>query len=285
MVKAGFDGIAVDVLPLTSGVDGQIALALPGSSIKGAFRSQAERIVRTLLGRPLSGETDPKKKFLRDLELPLIDELFGLHGLSADDEKLRWPNGKPDQGPLPGLGALTVDDCYGIQRLAPHSWQQLQAAQSDGELRAALDSVGLHPWAEAYHVAVDRWTGAAAESFLYTVLEPHGVQWDVMTLSIDLERLNRDCRMPALAVTLLVLRDLAQGRLPLGFATHRGMGAVKVESVHVTARDMDSPLDELQGTTLPNGRLDGMPAEFRNQLNMAWKTWISQHTTGPEGRT
>ena len=285
MVKAGFDGIAVDMLPLTSAADGQIALALPGSSIKGAFRSQAERIVRTLLDRPLSGETDPKRKFLRHLELPLIDELFGLRGLSADDEKLRWPKGKPDHGPLPGLGALTVDDCYGTHRLAPRAWQQVQAAQSNAELRAALESAGLQPWAEAYHVAVDRWTGAAAESCLYTVLEPHRVQWEAMAFSIDLERLIRDCRMPVLALTILVLRDLAQGRLPLGFATHRGMGAVKVESINVTAHDTESPLDQLQAATLPNGCLDGMPAALRKELNAAWKAWISQHTPNLEGHT
>ena len=27
-------------------------------------------------------------------------------------------------------------------------------------------------------MTVDRWTGGAAESFLYTVLEPHGVAWE-----------------------------------------------------------------------------------------------------------
>ena len=65
MVKAGFDGIAADMLPLTSGIDGQIAMVIPGSSIKGALRSQAERIVRTLLDRTVSGN------FLDDVQLAI----------------------------------------------------------------------------------------------------------------------------------------------------------------------------------------------------------------------
>lgn len=113
MVKAGFDGIAVDMLPLMSGVAGELALVLPGSSVKGAFRSQAERIVRTLLDRELSKETDRKKKFLQDVNLPLINEFFGLRGLSADDSKKRSVD-TATTGPLPGLGA-------GCQRLLCHA--------------------------------------------------------------------------------------------------------------------------------------------------------------------
>ena len=50
MVKAERDGIAVDMLPLVSAIDERLTFVLPGSSIKGSFRSQAERIVRTVLG-------------------------------------------------------------------------------------------------------------------------------------------------------------------------------------------------------------------------------------------
>lgn len=49
MVKAEGEGIAVDILPLISGFDGGITFVLPGSSIKGALRTQAERIIRTVL--------------------------------------------------------------------------------------------------------------------------------------------------------------------------------------------------------------------------------------------
>jgi CRISPR/Cas system CSM-associated protein Csm3 (group 7 of RAMP superfamily) len=48
MVKASYEGIGVDMLPLVSGIgNDKVSLLLPGSSIKGAFRAHAERIVRT----------------------------------------------------------------------------------------------------------------------------------------------------------------------------------------------------------------------------------------------
>jgi CRISPR/Cas system CSM-associated protein Csm3 (group 7 of RAMP superfamily) len=272
MVKAGFDGVAVDMLPLTSGSGGGLSLVLPGSSVKGVMRTHAERIVRTVLGRDLGGERDPKKKFLRDLELPLIDDLFGLRGLSEADVKRRHPQGEPKHGPLPGLSAIGVDDCFGTKALSAAQWQTVQAARSDPELRAALDAAGLLSWSEAYHVAVDRWTGAAGESMLYTVLEPHGVEWEPLCLEIDLARLSMAERVPAVALLLLVLRDLAQGRLPLGFATHRGMGAVVVDSAALTAHQTEPPLDRLQGVTVAANGLAGVPSE----LNAAWQDWIKR---------
>jgi CRISPR/Cas system CSM-associated protein Csm3 (group 7 of RAMP superfamily) len=117
MVKAGFDGIAADMLPLVSGCDGQVSLVLPGSSVKGALRGQAERIVRTVRGEtgPRWLGTDGKKKFLDAVKLPLINELFGAAKQSEGESHL-------------GLGALGIVDCYGQHRLAGGQWQAIQAA-------------------------------------------------------------------------------------------------------------------------------------------------------------
>jgi CRISPR/Cas system CSM-associated protein Csm3 (group 7 of RAMP superfamily) len=276
MVKAGFDGIAVDVLPLVSGREGGLSLVLPGSSVKGAMRAQAERIVRTLLAREVSGD------FLRDLELPLIDDLFGLRGLSDGDiQRRRSEFGKrhrdrtvPDDGAL-GLAALSVDDCYGKTSLSRERWAAVQGATTDADLPNALGAAGLQPWSQAYHVAVDRWTGAAAESMLYTVLEPHRAEWELLELEVDLGRLRDAERLPAVALLLLVLRDLAQGRLPLGFATHRGMGAVEVKSVTITPQNVEAPLVGLGGVTVSNHGLANVPPA----LNQAWRNWIEREAT------
>jgi len=274
MVKAGFDGIAVDMLPLMSGVDGKLALVLPGSSVKGALRSQAERIVRTLLERELSTETDPKRKFLLDVDLPLINEFFGLRGLSADDSMNRT-DGISTNGPLPGLSALCVDDCYAVRRLNSDHWQRVLAAEKDQDLRAALDGASLKHWQEAYHVAIDRWTGGAAESFLYTMLEPHWVEWEPLRLTIDLARIANNHRSPAVSLLLLVLRDLAAGRLPLGFATHRGMGSVNVSKIRVAAKGTDGPLKGLDGIIYENGQPMEILAQSRADLNQHWQAWIA----------
>lgn len=272
MVKAGFDGIAVDMFPLTSGIDGEMALVLPGSSVKGALRSQAERIVRTVLQQeqPAWLKVDnARTRFLDAVELPLINELFGKRG--AKDE-----NNAPQHW-LPGLGAMSVEDCYGQRRIPPQQWQAVYSATDDNALRNALQAAGLAPWSQGYHVAIDRWLGSAAESMLYSVLEPHRTEWEPLTLEVNLQRLPDGLHLPGLALLLLVIRDLAQNRLPLGFATRRGMGTMTVESVQVTGEDLPASLEAFRSIILENGQLAGLLPDLRKSLNQAWSGWIGQN--------
>lgn len=77
MVKAGRDGAETDMLPLMSGVEdaegigGKIAPVIPGSSVKGALRAQARKILHTLF--------DPKgeKGSENPGYLAVLDVLFG----------------------------------------------------------------------------------------------------------------------------------------------------------------------------------------------------------------
>ncbi len=267
MVKAGFDGIASDMLPLVSGCDGQVSLVLPGSSVKGALRSQAERIVRTVLGdvRPNWLGTEGKKKFLDAVDVPLINELFGRRGerVETDDDR-EW---------LPGLGALGVRDCFGQKTLASEKWSAIHAAENDEQLRNALSAAGLQPWSQAYHVAIDCWLGSAAESMLYTVPEPHRTEWEPLTLEVNLQRLPNDLQLPGLALLLLVIRDLANDRLPLGFATHRGMGTVEVTGLEIQGHDLEGDLVSLSNLRLEHGRLQNLP----EALKSVWRDWTRQN--------
>jgi CRISPR/Cas system CSM-associated protein Csm3 (group 7 of RAMP superfamily) len=263
MVKAGFDGIAADMLPLVSGCDGQVSLVLPGSSVKGAFRSQAERIVRTI-----RGETGPswlgsqgRQKFLDAVDVTLINELFGRRGERvATDDRRTW---------LPGLGSLGVIDCFGQHRLTVAQWQAIQGATDDRQLRQALAAAGLQPWSQAYHVAIDRWLGSVAGSMFYTVLEPHCTAWEPLTLEVNLQRLPDSLQLPSLALLLLVIRDLANDRLPLGFATHRGMGTVQVTSFQIFTHDVEGDLAKLSEIELVKGKFQNLPAT----LKTAWSEW------------
>jgi len=269
MVQAGFDGIAADMLPLTSGMDGQVSLVLPGSSVKGAFRSQAERIVRTVLQDSQPDwlrEKDAKKKFLDAVEVPLINELFGKRGERIENDDSRtW---------LYGLGALSVLDCFGEKSLSVTQWQDIQAATDDRQLRQALEAADLQPWSQAYQVTIDRWLGSAAESMLYSVLEPHQTEWEPLLLEINLQRLPDDLRLPGLALLMLVIRDLADDRLPLGFATHRGMGTVSVDRIEITGQGLPDNLRELDGLKLTDGLLMNLPSSLRQTMNHAWRQWI-----------
>ena len=77
MVKAGRDGVEADMLPLMSGVEGAkgaaggIAPVLPGSSVKGALRAQARRILHTLFD-PNGENVSEKSEYL-----DLLNTLFG----------------------------------------------------------------------------------------------------------------------------------------------------------------------------------------------------------------
>ncbi|GIW92465.1 MAG: hypothetical protein KatS3mg110_0506 [Pirellulaceae bacterium] len=281
MVKAGADGIASDMLPLVSGDNGKVSLVLPGSSIKGALREHAERVVRTVkldTAPDWLRETDPKKRFLSAVEMELIDELFGKRGQKDKDQedhgekdKDRESNDSGSESWRPGLGALSVRDCYATQKLSRQQWQAIEAASDDVQLQQALRQAGLEKWSQAYHVAVDRWLGSAAEAMLYTVLEPHAVQWEPICLEVNLARLPEDKQLAAVALLLVVLRDLARGFLPLGFATHRGMGAVRVSQMTIVGHALGGEWNGFQQAQIPGDKLSALPSNVLALLEDAWR--------------
>ncbi|MBH5135220.1 hypothetical protein I3J14_34805 [Streptomyces sp. HB-N217] len=266
MVRSGTDGLTVNSLPLATAVqDDAVTLVLPGTALKGALRSRAEHIERTARGLDAPGASDADNlgisgtgddversaTFRAQLDqLPAVRALFG----SA-------PRRREDAGR--GRGALIVDDCHAEVTIPADLWDQAHGPDADrrpppapgtaplaGEGASVLERLRAHGLERADHVVIDRWTGGAAEGLLYSVLEPHGLSWQPITLTVDLHRLTT---VPAadtagtaiagadtagadaaLALLLLVLRDLKAGRLPLGGATNRGMGDVVVEQILLT---------------------------------------------------
>lgn len=289
MVKAGADGLAIDSLPLVeAGPDG-LTLLLPGSSTKGTLRAQAERVVRTVLDLSLAGGARPStERFLDQLEVPLVDWLFGARSRAgstrgpAGDAAARPPETGAGGEPRRGRGALSVADCYAAEVLPADRWDELIRADSTARAMAALDAAGLDQWSSAFHVAVDRWTGGAAKALLYTVLEPHGVTWEPIELEVDLARIREDLRSPALALLLLVLDDLVAGRIPLGFGTNRGMGGVRVRQVTVEASEGALPGLDAKSMTIGGEAgllISGLASSTRAALETAWRAWIHS----PEG--
>jgi len=57
MVKSEGEGIAVDILPLVSKANQKTFFVIPGSSIKGVLRTQAERIIRTVCNKSTPQES------------------------------------------------------------------------------------------------------------------------------------------------------------------------------------------------------------------------------------
>jgi CRISPR/Cas system CSM-associated protein Csm3 (group 7 of RAMP superfamily) len=107
---------------------------------------------------------------------------------------------------------------------------------------------------------------------LYTVLEPHRTAWEPLTLEVNLQRLPSELQLTAITLLLLVVRDLANDRLPLGFATHRGMGTVRVNGFTVEARDVEGDLAQLSAIRLVDGKFQNVP----DQLKTAWSQCAKQ---------
>jgi CRISPR/Cas system CSM-associated protein Csm3 (group 7 of RAMP superfamily) len=248
MVRASGDGPVIGTLPLAGKYeDGAYVLNLPGRSIKGALRSHAEFIERTARGVCAPGHAyeDTSARAHSDAfraqldQLPSIKALFGTANRSAADDDFAW-----------GHGALTAHECVTTTRIPAEPWEALaDGLKNDdrtpfpAEAREQLARAGLD---QADHVAIDRWTGGAADERLYSVLEPHGVEWEPIRLSVDLTRLG-ERRYTCVALLLLVLRDLKHGRIPLGGMVTRGFGDIEVESIVLTGDEWGdgATLDEV----------------------------------------
>ena len=210
---------AVDTVPLRAGnpgPDGAVPLLLPGSSVKGVLRSHAERIVRTLAARDLPvGWLDQ----VNDERLGPVITLFGTaggHRSGKEDHATPKRSG--------WRGALSVRDCLG----------------------SAAERV-------VTHVAVDRWTGGAAENLLFSVAEPVSASWQPIQLSLDVSRVggpDDEDGVRALPLLMLVLRDLGDGWLALGFGGTRGRGSVRVSRVGFTGDGLTGAWADLAGRTL-----------------------------------
>jgi CRISPR/Cas system CSM-associated protein Csm3 (group 7 of RAMP superfamily) len=284
MVKSGHDGVAVDMLPLVTGLDDHLTFVLAGSSIKGALRSQAERIVRTLVGPRNIRIVSRKQDFINQIELrgarskgSKADSLIGwVFGIAARP-------GKEDDiaaDPLPGLSALSADDCFARARFSPAAWSEVEQAEDEQDLQAKLLKADLSHLRQSFHVAIDRWLGGAADGMLYSVLEPHGVQWEPICLMLDSARLPDDkSRKRAVMLLLLVLRDLADGRIPMGFGANRGMGRIEVTGLDISVEGCEEGhwLSALQGQRLEGARVT-VPEVLRRELNDAWRDWLGEQS-------
>ncbi len=316
MVKAEGEGNGVDMLPQTTRDapdNSPVRLLLPGSALKGVFRSRAEWIVRTVLPQDATATGDKRPDFLDQVEVPLVRELFGTrkHGSEEEQGGVRGDGGsdtsstsdrnidgdtpsRETAGPAPraGLGALTTEDCRSTWSTSRETWESIVSADK-ASLEARSRNGSLLPFQQAFHVAVDRWTGGAAGSFLYTVLEPHGgagekphgepgsIAWEPLRLEVDLCRIDADHQAPALTLLLLVMRDLAAGWVPLGYGTNRGMGTIKVRNIILTGHELEPgrlkgtwleghPLTGLTRIEMENGDLSNLPDDIRDHLEKGW---------------
>lgn len=261
----------VEPAPRSAGSNADYVPVLPGAGIKGALRTRAGRIARTVLAR--DAETSGTLSDYLDNEPNLVTLLFG-------STRQR--------------GALTVPDVYarsGISRTDARQLRKVPMGKRGSDewnrtrgnvTEAVLDAFGQ----PATHVAIDRWTGSAADGRLFRVLPPQRVTgWEPVRLELDWERLGRagdDVRKAALCLLGLVLAELAAGTLPLGSRTTRGLGALTVHRINVEPEGaLGSPWTPatLAGAELPGQILDLVRAQ---QPKDGWATHLTSEDRAPE---
>ena len=254
-------GGVVDTFPLTTSTAAGVRLIYPGTSIKGVFRSNAERAVRTLSMTPLPDQGGVLAQLKADFLDP-IGDLFGLAGDKDGDGR---------------SGVLAFHDALSSQVIPFDQWNEIRfrggaSSASKEEKNEALRAIARDVtelnrilaenysddslWFDvAVRNAIDRWTGGAADSALYTSIEPYAASaktWEPLVIDIDWALLMRrysrddlnDFRIPlaALALVLLMLRDVVEGWVNFGSGVTRGLGSVEIEAGNV--RFQNGPLGD-----------------------------------------
>lgn len=311
LVKDSLPGALVDVLPLTATTaDGKVRLLLPGSSVKGVLRAHAERIVRTVRGTP----APPFLRETLDGEaLPGVVSLFGRSpqrrtglGSTPDPAATGW-RGALEIADCHSRGHISAEDWHAVltartaspdsdeassAHVSPATGSSARPARDPNRAerqdtaidrrrarqtlhthldRIADDGLALRI---ADHVAVDRWTGGAADSALFSVLEPVGAAWEPLRLTLDCRRAaggDSDGEPAAVALLLLLLRDLAAGWLTFGFGTTRGHGHIMVSAIRFSGTDLPEVWEALTAA----GTLEALLADPPALVQDAMARWVS----------
>jgi len=221
-------------------------LLIPGTSIRGALRSRASRIARTVLA--VEAENKNTENKLTPFTSHDVHEQ-----IAAEPNLVRYMFGSTEY-----RGAVTIRDCLSTKR-------------------------GKR--IEVTHNAIDRWTGGVIDGGLFTEAVYLGTHWEPITIDIDLRQLlnnieaekgpeddgktvganktgigsedreqskptHADYAHAAYVLLGLVLAELSAGTLPLGSRSTRGLGQVIVSSIDVrgcTRDDVVIPAKTLSG--------------------------------------
>ena len=224
LVKAGYAAVSgPDMTPLRTYRGGTTQVCLPGSSLKGVFRSHIEKIIRTLedevvcdpfLKMEHSADTKGNQPVCPDYINVSCSDKFEVR--KKDELRIRgqrWK--KPEKedlstqqvylescpvcrlfGSTSFIGRVAISDAY----LAEGSEQKLE--QRDG-------------------VGIDRFTGGAAHraKFELEVVSP-GVTFETNIYM-------RNFEIWQLGMLMLVVQDLEDGLIRIGSGRSRGLGNIK----------------------------------------------------------
>ncbi len=243
-----------------AGADPELVAVLPGSAAKGALRTRATRIARTVLSHRPDEPDSPDPARQRPFELKSF-----VQDRAEDPMLVRLLFGGADwKSPL---RVLDTHATSGVSRgpSDPPSGSPGGTGRQPGTARANTVCDRGGDWfatmvgklgTPSTQVALDRWTSAPADERLFTILPVQKQQkpkdWDPITIEVDLCRLvtgwpglgkSWERANAALVLLYLVLAELAAGTLPLGSRATRGLGAVTVTKVEARTRGLAGTAD------------------------------------------
>lgn len=175
------------------------------------------------------------------------------------------------------VGKFDNDKTYSDTKLheALRKVDSAKSTLSDEEKKAQTNDFHI-----SHHTAIDRFTGAASDGALFSVLKPSPTMvWENLNLSLDLRRFSTEAsKLGSLMLLLLILRDFAQNRLPLGFAVNRGMGEVKDVRFEITGAYNISYQNGNFNFTDDEKITDGNE-KLKTKIQKEWKEWITKNQT------
>lgn len=219
LIKSGEESGADPTLPAMNFVrtlhpdDGARTIYLPGSSLKGVVRSHVERILRTALPAGRENCCDP------------LDRRNHCSGVI-------WQRKIEDTAEQYKTLCLAC-------RIFGHMVQASHFYPADAYPTEAIDNLPVRQ-----NVAIDRLSGGVAVGPFDMEVALEGRF--VTTFSLF------NFELWQVGLLALALRDLAEGRLRLGFAKSRGLGEVRV---HLLEMEVGYP-----------GRLDGEDGRFQKEM-------------------
>ena len=214
-------------------------LLIPGTSIRGALRSRASRIARTVLAAR------------RELEPFASHDLHDQ--IAAEPNLVRYMFGSTEY-----RGAVTVHDCLSTKRgerieVTHNAIDRWTGGVIDGGLFTEAVYLGTH-W-EPITIDID------LRQLLNNIEAEKGPEDDGKTVGADETGIGSEDREQskpthadyahaAYVLLGLVLAELSAGTLPLGSRSTRGLGQVIVSSIMVRGSTWD-------GVAIPERKLDG----------------------------
>ncbi|MFA7413307.1 MAG: RAMP superfamily CRISPR-associated protein [Rhizobium sp.] len=273
MIKASEEGLEIKIVPLTTEVDGKQIPIIPGSSIKGVMRAMAERIMATVckIDQPTgSGGLRFRQMMGEDFKSSdrLVTALFGAASEDAEPGQTVRRRGK---------AALGFSDARAKESGIPSkTWRQVT------DEMGGIKSLREHGRREM-HVAIDRFTAAPADGKLFSSLSLIGMQYTDMKIELSPERLSvLDAKeqAAALALLLLVLREMADGQVPIGSGSTRGHGMISVDGLSFSLEGStdNAAIAELAGLAWEDFLkfVDGQDMSSRiNAIVKGWRDYIN----------